>query len=286
MDSLHLFEGVEPVEPEICVLHLWENLDSPHYSKAYHGTSNLLADSGYQFDVVFGAEEYLVWGKVPRYPAPDYPLTLEMISGYPLVIVPELTDLTPGHATTLLSYVEGGGVLVVFSSPGDLDSLVVQRGADPSISQLVGYLKDMEVKVGAGKVIRPPDRWGSIYASIPDAHFQGVMTGLLEGEGFTPQVEGLPENFISAYEYTDGNRLVVQLVNYDYNWDTDATKSANPMELELILPVSMVGAELMGSFYTPEAASQGLTIIVEGGVARVTTPGFSVWGVLEIVVSR
>jgi hypothetical protein len=51
-----------------------------------------------------------------------------MISGYPLVIVPELTDLTSGHAATLLSYVEGGGVLVVFSSQSDLDSLVDPRG--------------------------------------------------------------------------------------------------------------------------------------------------------------
>ena len=286
MESLHLFEGVEPVEPEICVLHLWENLDSPHYSKAYHGTSNLLADSGYQFDVVFGSEEYLQWEKVPRYPAPDYPLTLEMISGYPLVIVPELVDLTPGHAATLLSYVEKGGVLIVFSSHGDLDTLVAQRGADPSISQLVGYLNDMEVNVEAGKVIRPADRWGSMYASIPDAHFQGVMTSLLEGEGFTPQVGGLPENFISAFEYADENRLVVQLVNYNYNWDTDATKPADPMELELTLPASMAGAEFIASFYTPEAASENLTVVVEGGVAHVTTPEFSVWGVLEIVVTR
>jgi hypothetical protein len=285
VESLHLFEGVEPVETEICVLHLWENLDSPHFSKAYHGTSNLLADSGYQFDVVFGAEEYLVWDKVTRYPAPDYPLTLEMISGYPLVIVPELMDLTSGHAATLLSYVEGGGVLIVFSSQGDLDTLVDQRGADPSISRLVGYLNDVEVDVGAGRVIRPADRWGSMYASIPDAHFQGVMTSLLVGEGFIPQVGGLPENFISAFEYTDGNRLVVQLVNYNYNWDTDATKPAGPMELELTLSGSMAGAELRATFYTPEAASQDLAVVVEGGVAQVTTPEFSVWGVLEIVVT-
>ena len=95
-----------------------------------------------------------------------------------------------------------------------------------------------------------------------------------------------PEDALS--ELKAGNRRFLdgKLVNTDYNWDTDAPKAANPMERELILPVSMVGAELMGSFYTPEAASQGSTIIVEGGVARVTTPGFSVWGVLEIVVSR
>ncbi|TRO47775.1 hypothetical protein E2P65_03890 [Candidatus Bathyarchaeota archaeon] len=285
LDNLHLFEGVEPVEPEICVLHLWENLDAPHYSKAFHGTSNLLADSGYQFDVVFGAEEYLQWGKVPRYPAPDYPLTLEMISGYPLVIVPELVDLTSGHAAVLLDYVEGGGVLVVFSSPGDLDTLVVQRGADPSISQLVGFLNDMEVDVGAGRVIRPADRWGSMYASIPDTHFQGVMRGLLEQEGFMPQVGGMPDAFISAFQYNDGSRLITQLVNYDYNWNTDVTTAADPMELELTLPGSMAGADLSVTFYSPEAPPQALASVIEGGVVHVTTPGFSVWGVIEIVAT-
>jgi hypothetical protein len=144
----------------------------------------------------------------------------------------------------------------------------------------------MEVDVGAGKVIRPPDRWASMYASIPDAHFQGVMTGLLKDEGFKPQVGGMSESFVSAYEYTDGNRLVIQLVNYDYNWDTDITDVADPMELVLTLRESMAGAELWASFYTPEAPSQELSVVVEGGLARVTTPGFSVWGVIEIVVSR
>ena len=124
-----------------------------------------------------------------------------------------------------------------------------------------------------------------MYASIPDTHFQGVMTGLLEREGFTPQMGGMPDDFISAFEYTDGNRLVVQLVNYDYNWDADATEPAGPMELELTIPASMAGAELMATFYTPEAASQELSLVVEGEVAKVTTPGFSVWGVLEIASS-
>lgn len=56
------------------------------------------------------------------------------------------------------------------------------------------------------------------------------------------------------------------------------------MELELTLPGSMAGAELRATFYTPEAASKDLAV-VEVGVAQVSTE-FSVWGVLEIVVTR
>ena len=74
-------------------------------------------------------------------------------------------------------------------------------------------------------------------------------------------------------------------MNYDYNWDTDVTTTADPMELGLALPGSMAGAELKASFYTPEAPSQDLIVVVVDGVAQVTTPEFSVWGVLEIVVT-
>ena len=76
-----------------------------------------------------------------------------------------------------------------------------------------------------------------------------------------------------------------QLVNYNYKYSTDITKPADPKELELTLPGSMAGAELRATFYTPEAASQDLAVVVEGGVAQVSTE-FSVWGVLEIVVTR
>lgn len=124
-----------------------------------------------------------------------------------------------------------------------------------------------------------------MYASIPDAHFQGVMTGFLEEEGFAPQVGGMPQKFISAFEYEDGDRLVIQLVNYDYNWETDVTTAAEPMEVEIFLPESMTGVDLSATFYTPEAASQNLLVVVEGGVAQVATPGFPVWGVLEIAVA-
>ena len=61
-------------------------------------------------------------------------------------------------------------------------------------------------------------------------------------------------------------------MNYYYKWDTDFTNAAIPMELVLTLPESMAGAELWATFYAPEGASRAL--------------GFSVWGFLEILVSR
>ena len=58
------------------------------------------------------------------------------------------------------------------------------------------------------------------------------------------------------------------------------------MELELIMPAPLMGAKFTATFYTPEAASQEITNNVTDGVATVTMPEFSVWGVLEILVAR
>ena len=58
------------------------------------------------------------------------------------------------------------------------------------------------------------------------------------------------------------------------------------MELELILPAPLVGAEFTAMFYTPEAPPQEMTNNVTDEVDMVTTPDLSVWGVLEILVTR
>ncbi len=58
------------------------------------------------------------------------------------------------------------------------------------------------------------------------------------------------------------------------------------MELELILSAPLVGAEITATFYTPEAPPQEMTNDVTDEVDMVTTPELSVWGVLEILVTR
>ena len=73
-----------------------------------------------------------------------------------------------------------------------------------------------------------------------------------------------------------GTESHAQLVNYNYC--TDVTKPAAPMELELILPALLMGAEFTATFYTSEAASKEMTINVTDEVDMVTTPEFSGWG--------
>ncbi len=76
-----------------------------------------------------------------------------------------------------------------------------------------------------------------------------------------------------------GTESHAQLVNYNYC--TDVTKPAAPMELELILPALLMGAEFTATFYTSDAASQEMNNNVTDGVDMVTTPEFSGWGVIN-----
>jgi hypothetical protein len=59
IDRPDLFDDLEPLEPQVAVLLLWENVVAdPYRISAYSGASSLLADAGMQFDAVFGAQEY------------------------------------------------------------------------------------------------------------------------------------------------------------------------------------------------------------------------------------
>ena len=284
LEHPELFEGLTPVTGDVCILHLWENLD--HYSsQAYHGLSSLLADAGYQFDVLFGAEEYTVWGQASKHPAPDLPLDAARLSGYPVAVVPELSDITPNHAAALLSYAEGGGRLVVFATHEMLDRILAQRGSDPSVSSLVGYVREGDVGVGAGRVIRPPDMWSSMYVAIQDPHRQAPMTELLTGEGVAPEVGGLPESFLSAFMHAGEGRLAVHLVNYNYKYETDSTKATGQMTLEIELPDALAGESLSAAFYSPGEPGLMLEASLEGSTLTATIPGFEVWGVLLVSAS-
>ncbi len=281
LEHPELFEDLVPVTGDVRILHLWENLD--HYnSQAFHGLSSLLADAGYQFDVIFGAEEYTVWGQTTKYPAPDLPLDIERLSGYPMAIIPELSDITPNHAAALLSYVEGGGRLVVFATHEMLDDIVAQRGSDPSVSSLVGYVRDGDADVGSGRVIRPPDMWSSMYIAIQDPHRQLLLTELLTAEGASPEVRGLPESFLSAFMHTGEGRLAVHFVNYNYKYETDSTKTSGQMTLEIELPEALVGESLTAVFYSPGEPERDLDISLEGSALSTSLPEFEVWGVLLI----
>jgi hypothetical protein len=151
------FDRLIPLPPKIGVLLLFESLmrGNPHDAPEYRGLCSMLVDSGYQFNVIFAAEDYLSWGQESIYPAPtNHPLELETLKKYPVIIIPELTDLTDNHADRLLQYVNGGGKLLISSTLAQIDQIKNHAkwgDKDPdgnsierqNVTELIGYLNNM-----------------------------------------------------------------------------------------------------------------------------------------------
>lgn len=302
-----LFENLRPDKGDIGVLYLWEAIDV-YQARAYRGLSNMLADSGYQFSVVFGADEAGgMWYDFADYPTPPYPLQLDNLLQYPIIIIPELPDVTETHADILLQYVENGGKLIVFATQDMLTQIEgeaggplhgptsydifervyegkeLERSENERVMQLLNYLRAGGASVGSGKIVRENQVWGREYLENLDPGLRLQLQQILSQENVEPEVK-IPDNVraLSPFMYTGENRLVIHFVNYDYDLESDATNPVQPFELEVALG-ELPQEGLIVTFYSPEAPQgQELEVTVLNGTLHLTLPRIDIWGTLFV----
>lgn len=279
-DHQELFE-IEPAQNQICVLSLWENQEA-YQNKAFSGTGNLLTDTGYQYDVVFGAEDYTVWGDPHMYPAPNFPLTLEQISGYELVIIPELSDITDNHAEILIEYMESGGIVLVFTTPVHISDIDNQRGTDSHVNQLLGYLDHGESTVGSGMLFTINQVKGMLYIDNPDEPTRNDFINMVSNTGISSKITGMTGNAIGKTMYSDDDSAVIHLVNYQYDWMQDKVKPPISYTLEITLPENLTDQPITITYITPETTETQLTYTDNGESIEVTIPSLDVWGIIHI----
>jgi len=283
-DNPGLFNGLELAEDDIGVLYQWERADI-YNARAYRGICNLLADTGYQFETIFGAEDYTWWGELTPYPAPPQTLAQTDLDPYSLVIIPELNDITPNHAKVLLDYVKDGGKAIVFATNDQKNQLWNHRHDTdtPNIDQLHSYLNNVSNTVGSGKIIHINSVWGLDYLPNLTAGLKTNIETTLTNEGLEPTVDfiGSPRA-VSAFAYKATGKQVVHLVNYNYNAGTDTTPPVTNLEIDIDVGFLTGGGTITFTLYSQET-SEGAAIVpddVSGGVARITIPELDIWSVL------
>ncbi len=282
-DYPFLFEGMTPEKGQVGLLYLWEAREYFNYADL-RGLGQLLSDCGYQFNVIFGAEESTWWGR-PKYivPAPDHPLTLEALKANPLVIVPQLDDITPNHADILLQYVKQGGKLLVFSTSDLLGNIDWERGQDsPAVKELLAAINAGNVTIGEGKVLAVKKLWGKTYTTDPQPTMQQSLIDLLTAENILPEVSMSTNNYVSAFMHQASDSLTVHFVNYDYNPDADTTQPASSRQVEITLPDGLVSGNPTINLYSPDTAMHVLTGELTGNKLSLTLPEFDIWSVLWI----
>jgi len=277
-DHGELFDDYAPDPGRIALLHLWETVFFYDPSDL-RGLSQMLADSGYQFSLVFGAEEYLFWTEKRMVPAPNYPLDLETMALYPLLILPKLQDITESHAHLLLRYMEDGGRLVVFYTPEALLNLGFQRGTDGNITRLINYINAGPGAVGNGKIIPVNQILGASYLDNPQPQLLETLKNILLNEGFGPEVQ-MTGTKVSAYVRAQKNRFVVHFVNYDYAPQTDQATPVSSRQVSFEPPPAFPRQNLVARFYTPEGQNLELPVAVQGNTLTIDVPGFQIWGIL------
>lgn len=280
-DHPGLFDNLEPLESQIAVLHLWENvLTDPYWTRAYFGISSLLADSGVQFDAVFGAKEYLSEGELPMYPAPDFPLDIELLRTYPVLVIPELNDLIETHASTLLDYIDGGGVVVAYAE--DDIGLEIQREADPSVVSFLQLLRSGAENAAGGKVVRLDENLARNYNNDPDPTLRQEWLNVIGNLGLNPEVRYDAGPMLAAQVYAADNQLVVHFVNY--NWDRQALSTAPLVNIgvEIALPAGFNREGLTASAHAPGEAAVELDVEPSAAGIIVTIPELHIWSVISI----
>lgn len=280
-DNVGLFDGLEPLEPQVAVLLLWENVvGDPYRTSAYLGTTSLLADSGTQFDTVFGAMEYRSQGEMPMYPAPDFPLDLEMLESYPVLVLPELGDLIESHAATLVEYAEAGGVLVTYVV--DEFGLEFQRGDDPAIAALLRMLRSGSETEAGGRVVRLDESLGRSYNDNPDPDLRREWIDLVAGLGFGPEIRYDVGPMLAAQVYAAEDRIVVHFVNYDWDIETLSTAPINGVGVEIALPDDFDREGLIVSLHAPGEAAVELDVESSPAGIVVTIPELHIWSVVSV----
>lgn len=280
-DHPGLFDDLEPLKPQLAVLHLWENvLTDPYWTKAYFGISSLLADSGVQFDSVFGAKEYLSWGELPTYPAPDFPLDIELLRTYPVLVIPELNDLIETHAATLLDYIDGGGVVVAYVED-DL-GLEVQREGDSGVASFLQMLRSGSENEAGGKVVRLDENLARNYNNDPDPAFRQEWLSEIANLGLNPEVRYDAGPMLAAQVYAADDQLVVHLVNYNWDRATLSTAPLSDIGVEITLPAGFNREGLTASIHAPGDAAVELDVEPSVAGIIVTIPEIHIWSVISI----
>jgi len=280
-DHPGLFEDLKPLAPQVAVLLLWENVVAdPFQISAYFGASSLIADSGVQFDAVFGAKEYLSWGELPMYPAPDFPLDVEELWTYPVVVIPELNDLIESHAATLMEYVNGGGVLVVHLV--DEFGLEFQHEDDPSVTALIKALRSGSENEAGGKVVRLDENLARDYSNNPDPDLRQEWLNVMSNLGLSPEVRYDAGSMVAAQAYAAEDQLVVHFVNYNWDIGTLSTTPVSELEVEIVLPNSLDRESLIVSLHAPGEDAMELDFEASEAGIIVTIPELHIWSVISV----
>ena len=259
---------------------------------AFRGTTYLLTDMQWMFDVVFAAH--------PNRREGDELLTLAQLQLYDAVILPNTRYLTDAQIVLLEQYVNAGGILIGFGKIADNDHTGQIRSGDRSFDNYFGT--DKVQAVGSGFIISFKNDLGGNYASNktsanPKSTIRESFSNLVDSRvssqvGLTYSGSGTasgesPDVFVNRYKADDGS-WVFHIVNRRIVIPTGNPSQASmtPLEnasLDVLLPSAFNSSTVSVSFVDADTPTvQSLSFETNGDRISFTLPTFSIWSVVRV----
>lgn len=229
--------------------------DSPTV-ESFVGTTTLLREARIPYDVV-------VFGH-PRLREDDQ---LDRLREYDAVVLPGVDSITDAQLAALEASLGEGGHVVTSGSPPTRTGMYESRGGTPSV-----FEHDRATVL--------PDDPGR--TRNRDGEATGDLRDALEAAGVRSVIgRDDPTLCVSRHVQSDPDRVVVHVLNYDYDVGTDAFESKTDVTLDVPEPAFDVGA---ARYYSP-SGSTDLSATDGGGTVTVTLPELDEWGFVVLAPS-
>ena len=259
---------------------------------SFRGTTYLLTDMQWMFDVVFAAH--------PNRREGNELLTLAQLQRYDAVILPNTRYLTDAQIVLLEQYANAGGILIGFGTIADNDHTGQIRSGDRSFDDYFGT--DKVQAVGSGFVISFESKLGSDYESnktsatskstIRESFSNLVSSNVTPEVGLTHSASGSspwesPDVFVNRYKAADGS-WVFHIVNRQIVIPADSPSDASMTSLEsgvldVLLPSEFNADNVSVSFVDADSPTvSSLSFVPTGDRISFTLPSFSLWSVVRV----
>jgi len=242
-----------------------------YYLNPYRGLTYALLDGHIQYDVlVLGDDIWL-----------DDTLSAAGLAPYQLVFLPNAAYLSNSQVDTLLSFVNGGGVVVAWGDTGIYD----ETGQEADRPELETLTVTGTHSYGAGWFITltgDPDP-GDTYRQTHDpAVRQQLVAPVNEYAGRVTTTSAPRTLNILAYERMNGSQLIAHLINYDYDLETDQVTSTVPFTMALQTPAGFLDQDNVQLYRMspPHTVPSLLNFAIDGSLLVIDHPGVEMFDVL------
>jgi hypothetical protein len=248
------------------------------FSNDLLGVTEMLLDMNVPFRVVASGD--------PRQPL--LRLTTEMLSEFQIVILPSILAISDEEVQALIDFTESGGIVLQINDFGLRDT----DGQKTTRSELAALRSAGEHSVGEGKwwteyLALHSYYWGSgrSFAYLPTETTRDNPTyvSFLKtlSRYYSPEVISEGPITVNVHRYQDENRMVLHLVNYDYDQTIDEFHPSDPFNLTIDLQGNAYKNAKLYSFEDQSVTEIPFEIVADKMVIQI--PAVYSYAILELL---